>query len=98
MEVASPIPEVTVFFPGALREKVGHRRSVSTHGDTIREVISALDHDFPGIRFSLCYETGEVRVYVNIFLERENIRYLQGLDTPVCAGANIHIFPSVAGG
>lgn len=98
MESASTIPEVTVIIPGALREKVGNRRSVPVRGRTIREVIDALDNDFPGMRFSVCYETGEVRVYVNIFLERKDIRYLQGLNTPVFAGANIHILQSVAGG
>lgn len=92
------IPEVTVYFPGALREKVSNQRSVMARGRTIREVIDWLDANFPGLRFSLCYETGEVRVFVNIFVEREHIRYLQGLDTPVNAGANIHIFQSVAGG
>ena len=98
MESATIIPEVTVYFPGALREKVGNQRAVLARGNTIREVIDQLEKDYPGLRFSLCYETGEVRVFVNIFVEREHIRYLQGLDTPLSAGANIHIFQSVAGG
>ena len=98
METASTIPEVTVYFPGALREKVDNQRTVLARGRTIREVIDQLEKDFPGLRFSLCYETGEVRVFVNIFVERQHIRYLQGLDTPVSPGANIHIFQSVAGG
>lgn len=67
-------------------------------GRTVREIIDALEHDFPGVRFNLCYETGELRPFVNIFLNRENIRYLQGLDTPVPNGATLHILQSVAGG
>ena len=63
-----------------------------------RRRLAALDHDFPGLRFNLCFETGELRSYVNIFLDRENIRYLDGLDTPVRDGAVIHILQSVAGG
>lgn len=98
MEPVTTIPEVTVYFPGALRAKVGNQRTVIARGRTIREVIDQLEKDFPGMRFSLCYETGEVRVFVNIFVERQHIRYLQGLDTPVSPGANIHIFQSVAGG
>lgn len=98
MDSPTSIPRVTVSFPGALRAKIGNRISVTVCGCTIREVIAALDHDFPGLRFNLCHETGEVRPFVNIFLERENIRYLQGLDTPVSAGARIHILQSVAGG
>jgi molybdopterin synthase sulfur carrier subunit len=81
-----------------LRAKIGNRKSVVLAGSTIREIIDALEHDSPGLRFNLCYETGELRQYVNIFLNREDIRYLQGLDTPVHSGATIHILQSVAGG
>ena len=89
---------ITVSLPGALQAKVGNRASVTTVGETIRDIIEALERDFPGLRFNLCYETGELRQYVNVFLNRVNIRYLQGLDTPVSAGAIVHIFQSVAGG
>lgn len=57
-----------------------------------------LDHAYPGLGFSLCDETGEVRRYVNIFVDRANSRYLQGLDTPVRERATIHVLQSVAGG
>lgn len=89
---------ITVSLPGALRAKVGNCPSVTVTGSTIREVIDALEKDFPGLRFSLCYETGELRPYVNVFLNRANIRYLQNLDTPVPAGAMIYVLQSVAGG
>jgi molybdopterin synthase sulfur carrier subunit len=91
-------PSIHVSFPVALRAKVGNRETVVATGRTVREIIDALDHDFPGVRFNLCHETGELRPFVNIFLNRENIRYLQGLDTPVPGGAVLHILPSVAGG
>ena len=48
--------------------------------------------------FRLCYETGELRTFVNVFLDGRNIRYLQGLETPVPDGATLHILPSVPGG
>lgn len=89
---------VTVSFPLALRARVGNRASLAVEGKTVREVIAALEQDFPGMRFNLCYETGELRPFVNIFLNRANIRYLQGLDTPVEPGARVHILQSVAGG
>ncbi|HEU5373898.1 MAG TPA: MoaD/ThiS family protein [Ktedonobacteraceae bacterium] len=89
---------ITVSLPGVLRTKVGNRPSVTVTGSTVREVIDALEQDFPGLRFNLCYETGELRPYVNIFLNRANIRYMQGLDTPVSAGNSIHILQAVAGG
>jgi len=98
MDSQAAIPTVTVILPHVLRAKIGNRKAVTLAGSTIREIIDALDHDFPGLRFNLCYETGELRQYVNIFLDREDIRYLQGLDTPVRAGATVHILQSVAGG
>jgi molybdopterin synthase sulfur carrier subunit len=98
MESEAVLPAVKVTFPIALRERTGNRTSVAVSGRTIREIISALDQDFPGLQFNLCYETGELRPYVNIFLDRTNIRYLQGLDTPIHSGSDIRILQSVAGG
>ena len=98
MDLSVRIPGVVVSFPDALRARTGNLKSVRTTGSTIREIIDTLDATFPGLRFNLCYETGELRPYVNIFLNRENIRYLQGLDTPVTDDASIVILQSVAGG
>jgi sulfur-carrier protein len=98
MNSPNVIPSATVILPHVLRERAGNRKSISIVGSTIREIIDALDHDYPGLGFNLCYETGELRPYVNIFLERENIRFLQGLETPVQMGATIYILQSVAGG
>lgn len=98
MDPSRAVPTVQVTIPHALRSKVGHRRTVMASGYTVREILDSLEHNFPGLGFNLCYETGELRPFVNIFLEGENIRYLQGLDTPVTASATLHILPSVAGG
>lgn len=89
---------VTVLVPGALRARVGNRARVRVTGSTVEEVISALDQEYPGLRFNLCEETGELRQYVNIFVGGENIRFLQGLETPVASGMTLHILQSVAGG
>jgi molybdopterin synthase sulfur carrier subunit len=89
---------VTVFLPGPLRRQVGNQPLLTVEGSTVREVIDALDQNYPGLRFQLCYETGELRSFVNIFVHHENIRYLQGLDTPIPPGGQVSIFPSVAGG
>jgi molybdopterin synthase sulfur carrier subunit len=98
MDQPEPAPAVTVSFPSALRSRVGGCSTVIAKGRTIREIIDDLDQRFPGLRFNLCYETGQLRPYVNIFLERENIRYIQGLDTPISQSASVAILPSVAGG
>jgi molybdopterin synthase sulfur carrier subunit len=89
---------VAVSIPAGLLHRTGSRKQVSVAGGTVREIINALELDYPGLRFNLCYETGELREYVNIFLEGENIRFLQGIDTAVGPGANLHIIHSIAGG
>ena len=98
MDSQAAIPTATVILPYVLREKAGNRKSIMVTGSTIREIVDALDHDYPGLGFNLCYETGELRPYENIFLNRENIRFLQGLETPIQMGATIRILQSVAGG
>jgi molybdopterin synthase sulfur carrier subunit len=104
MDVSNPqassgsAPGVEVHLAYALRDLAGKQATVLASGLTVRDAIDALERDYPGMRFHLCYETGELRPYVNIFLNRENIRYLQGLDTPLPQNATLHILPSVAGG
>ncbi len=98
MNSPNVIPSATVILPYVLREKAGNHKSLTVYGSTIQEIIDALDHDYPGLGYNLCYETGELRPYVNIFLDRENIRYLQGLETPITTGATIYILQSVSGG
>ncbi|GAC1320016.1 MAG: MoaD/ThiS family protein [Chloroflexota bacterium] len=89
---------VSVWIPPALRERTGRQRQVTGQGRTVREMIDALEADYPGLRFNLCHETGELRPFVNIFVDGENVRYLEGLDTPLSGGATLHIIHSVAGG
>ena len=98
MEMRAPTSSVTVLLPGVLASRAGGARAVAVDGDTVREVVNALDNTFPGLRFNLCYETGELRPFVNIYVNGRNVRSLQGLETPVPTGAKLHILPSVAGG
>lgn len=91
-------PRVLVHLPNTLRKITGIPSPITVSGHTVRGLVDALDREYPGFRFHLCYETGELRPYINIFLNRENIRYLRGLDTPLPHDATLHIFPSVAGG
>jgi sulfur-carrier protein len=95
---AGTAPTVEVHIPPALRDRTGNQRCVQVGGSTVRDVLQSLEQAYPGIGFNIRYETGEVRPYVNIFVGTEEIRYLQGLDTPVPAGSTMHIVHSVAGG
>ena len=98
LPVREPRAEVTVLLPGALAGRAGNRTTVTASGRTIREVIAALDSAHPGLRFNLCHETGELRPFVNIFVNGVHVRYLQGIETPLTSGATLHVLPSVAGG
>lgn len=89
---------VTVVLPPALRTRTGDQSRVEVEAGALRDVIESLDRDYPGLRFNLCYETGEIRTFVNIFVNGNNVRYLRGLDTMVPAGATLHVLQSVAGG
>lgn len=91
-------PTATVRLPGPVRIRTGGQATVTATGATVRAVLDDLERSYPGLRFHLCDETGELRPYVNIFLEAENIRDLRGLDTPVRDGATLTVLHSVAGG
>ncbi len=90
--------EVVVELPHQLRSRLNGARSVRVQAATVREAIQSLETQFPGITFNLCYETGELRRFVNVFVEGEDIRYLDGLETGLETGQTIHVFHSVAGG
>ncbi len=98
MDIHGTPSMTTIILPQLLHETTGNRRVVRASGSTVRSLIDALDSDYPGIKFHLCYETGELRSFINLFLNGKNIRYLQALDTPIHENATIHILPSVAGG
>lgn len=98
MESPAAVSAVSVSIPTVLRDRTGGRASVRVAGRTVRELIASLEREYPGLAFNLCYETGELRPYVNIFVNSDNVRYLQGLDTAIPAGAAVRILQSVAGG
>jgi len=87
----------TVVLPYQLRDRTGGTRTVQLQGETVRELLDDLDRRWPGLKFSICHETGELRPFVNVFVGPEDVRYLSGLDTAV-DHQTVHIIHSVAGG
>lgn len=87
-----------VHLPLQLRSRTGGQATTQVASGTVREIIAALDHLYPGMRFHLCTENGELRPFVNIFVDGRNIRFASILDTHVAAGSVVHILHSVAGG
>ena len=81
-----------------LRPTVGGERSVAADGATLRELILNVDQQHPGFAGQLLEATGEQRRFVNIYLNDEDVRYLQGLETPLGESDVVSILPAVAGG
>jgi sulfur-carrier protein len=81
-----------------LRPTVGGERSVAAEGSTLRELIQNVDTAHPGFAGQLLEPSGQQRPFVNIYVNDEDVRYLQGLETRVEEGDVISILPAVAGG
>ncbi len=86
-----------VRIPPTLRSDVGGARQVEADGDTVRQVLDDLIERFPSLRERLV-EDDEVAPFVNVYVESEDIRTLDGLETEVRPGATVILLPAMAGG
>ena len=89
---------VTVRIPTTLRTLTGGQAEVSVDGSTVGEVLKALDAAHPGFAERILDDEGGLRRFVNVFVADDDVRFLQGLDTPVPDGTEVAIIPAVAGG
>jgi sulfur-carrier protein len=89
---------VTVRIPTTLRPMTGGESAVQLEGATLGEVLANLDAAHPGFNDRLFDEEGKLRRFVNLFVADDDVRYLQGLETPVAPGDTVSIIPAVAGG
>jgi molybdopterin converting factor small subunit len=89
---------VTVRIPTQLRTLSGGASEVQVEGATVAEVLKALDAAHPGFHGRLYDDQGGLRRFVNVFVADEDVRFAQGLETPVAAGETVSIVPAVAGG
>ena len=88
----------TVRIPTPLRRLTGNQAKVQVGGSTISELIGALEQAHPGIKDRLVDESGEIKRFVNIFVNGEEIRTLQGPATVVKDADEVSIIPAMAGG
>jgi sulfur-carrier protein len=88
---------VTVRIPTPLRTLTAGQEQVSAEGGTVRAVIEHLEGAHPGLRDRLLDDKG-IRRFVNVYLGDEDVRFLEGLDTPLKAGDELSIIPAIAGG
>jgi molybdopterin synthase sulfur carrier subunit len=89
---------VTVHIPTPLRRLTGGQSKVQASGMTVLDVIKDLEAKFPGFRDRLLDENGELKRFINIYVNEDEIRTLQGKETPVAEGDRISIVPAMAGG
>ena len=89
---------VLVRIPTPLRRMTNGQARVDMEASTLGVLIDKLETDYPGFKERLIDENGELRYFVNIYLNGEDVRFLQGLDTSANSGDEISIVPAVAGG
>ncbi len=89
---------VTVRIPTPLRKFTGDRADVEVRGATVREVIDNLEARHSGIKERMVDESGAIRRFVNVYVNEEDIRFLDGSETDVKDGDQVTIVPAIAGG
>ena len=88
----------TVKIPTPLRKLTNNETSVDADGTTVRQIVESLESTYPGMRERLIDDNGDLRHFVNIYLNGEGIRYIDGLKSSVSDNDELSIVPAVAGG
>ncbi len=89
---------IRVRVPTPLRPMTGGKSEVEMEGGTVAQLIENLGTAHPGLKERLYDEKGEVRRFINIYVNEEDIRFLTGTDTPLKDGDEVSIIPAIAGG
>lgn len=89
---------VTVRIPTPLRSLARGHAEVQAKGDTVMDVVNDLERQFPGLRERLIDDGGELRRFVNIYVNQEDVRFLSGKETGLKDGDEVSIVPAIAGG
>ncbi len=90
---------ITVRIPTPLRKLTNDQDTVTLNeGGTLARLVDALEEQHPGLKERLCDESGELRRFVNVYVNGEDVRFLSGLETSIEPGAEVSIVPAVAGG
>lgn len=89
---------VTIRIPTPLRKFTNDQADVEVEGGTVGELIENLDAQYTGIKDRVMDESGAIRRFVNVYVNEEDIRFLDGRDTPLKDGDQVTIVPAIAGG
>lgn len=93
-----PTPTITLHVPGALRSYCAGAAELSIAAGTVRAALQDLERSQSALYRNVCDETGEVRRHLNIFVNSDNVRDLDGVDTSLTPGDVVTILPAVSGG
>jgi molybdopterin synthase sulfur carrier subunit len=89
---------ITVRIPTPLRRVTDGQDKVDTEGETLKQIIDSMESQYPGIKERLCDGDGNLRNFVNVYVNGEDVRFLDGVDSATGDGDEISIVPAVAGG
>jgi molybdopterin converting factor small subunit len=89
---------VTVRIPTILRTYTGGQSEVDAQGSTLGDVLESLEAAYPGIKARVLDDSGELRRFVNVYVGNDDVRFIEGLQSPTPEGTQISIIPAVAGG
>ncbi len=89
---------ITVRIPTPLQRLTNGQGEVACEGKNVSDLLGDLDRRYPGVKERICDETGKLRRFVNVFVNEEDIRFLQGDQTAVKDGDEVSIIPAIAGG
>jgi molybdopterin synthase sulfur carrier subunit len=93
-----PAPTITIYLPGPLRTYCAGATQLSIEARTVRSALEELERSQSALYRNICDETGTVRRHLNVFVNSDNMRDLDGVDTTLTAGDEVTIVPAVSGG
>jgi sulfur-carrier protein len=89
---------VVVRIPQPLRSLTGEKTSVEATGTSLNELIGDLETNYPGVKERILDESGQIRRFVNVYINGDDVRFAEGLQSPLKDGDEVSIVPAVAGG
>jgi molybdopterin converting factor small subunit len=98
MMPANPDAPITIRYPGVLRSYCAGASRLAVSAPDVRAALVRLERDFPSLHRNICDETGKVRPHLNLFVNSDNVRDLEGLETKLGPGDVLTILPAVSGG
>ncbi|MFH1784783.1 MAG: ubiquitin-like small modifier protein 1 [bacterium] len=89
---------IKVRIPTPLQKLTGNQGEVKIEGTNVKQLLENLETQYPGIKERICDEQGKVRRFINIYVNQEDVRFMQQDETPVKDGDEVSIIPAIAGG